>query len=73
MCGAVLPKGFDSCQALYDEVCLLELSDAAYASVALLKVDVLYILQHGEDHGPRSNAFHLMDAGAWRQFRARGL
>jgi len=37
----------------------LEYGDPARGVVHLLTVDA-YALQHSEDHGPRSNAFHLL-------------
>jgi hypothetical protein len=36
-----------------------EYSDAAFGEAHLFTVDA-YALQHSEEHGPRSNAFHLM-------------
>lgn len=44
---------------MFDNVCDLEYTDPAFGSVHLLTVDA-YALQHSEEHGPRSNAFHLM-------------
>lgn len=59
MCGAVVPDGFARCGALFEEVCAREYSDPAFGAVHLLTVDS-YTLQHSEEHGPRSNAFHLL-------------
>jgi hypothetical protein len=59
MCGAVVPDRLGSCRALFEEVCAREYSDPAFGAVHLLTVDA-YALQHSEEHGPRSNAFHLM-------------
>jgi hypothetical protein len=59
MCGAQWPDGFESCRAVFEEVCAREYSDPAFGAVHLLTVDA-YCLQHSEEHGPRSNAFHLM-------------
>ena len=44
---------------LFEEVLALEYSDLTYGAVHLLTVDA-HALQHSEDHGPRSNAFHLL-------------
>jgi hypothetical protein len=59
LCGALVPEGFASCRAVFEDVCAREYSDPAFATVHLLTVDA-YALQHSEEHGPRSNAFHLM-------------
>lgn len=59
LCGALIPDGHSSCRAVFDEVCAREYCDPAFAAVHLLTVDA-YALQHSEDHGPRSNAFHLL-------------
>ena len=49
------------CWALYTEVLGSEFSDVLrFASSHQLTVDT-YALQHSEDHGPRSNAVHLLD------------
>jgi hypothetical protein len=58
-CGAGLPPGFGSCAEVFAAVCAREYTDPAYGAVHLLSVDA-HALQHSEDHGPRSNAFHLM-------------
>jgi len=58
-CGVVLPPGIDACQELVNQAIATEQSDPAFAEVFLLRIDA-YILQHSEEHGPRSNAFHLM-------------
>jgi hypothetical protein len=58
-CGGVLPRGYESCNAVFDAVCALEYGDLDYGSVHLLTVDA-YTLQHSAKRGPRSNAFHLM-------------
>jgi len=58
-CGAVVPGGFESCKAVFEDVCALEYSDFACGAVHLLTVDA-YTLQHSAECGPRSNAFHLM-------------
>ncbi len=58
-CGAVAPDGQAGCRRLFEEVLALEYSDPAYGAVHLLTVDA-HALQHSEDHGPRSNAFHLL-------------
>ncbi len=59
MCGARVPDGFERCGAVFNGVCAREYSDPAFGAVHLLTVDA-YALQHSEEHGPRSNAFHLM-------------
>ncbi len=59
MCGAKVPDGFANCQAVFDAILTQEYTDPAFAAVHLLTVDS-YVLQHSEEHGPRSNAFHLM-------------
>jgi hypothetical protein len=59
MCGALVPDGFEHCRAVFDEVCTREYSDPGFGAVHLMTVDA-YALQHSEEHGPRSNAFHLM-------------
>jgi len=58
-CGATVPGGTEGCWKLFQEVLALEYSDPAYGPVHLLTVDA-HALQHPEDHGPRSNAFHLL-------------
>lgn len=58
-CGAMPPAGFASCKAVFEDVCALEYGDPRYGAVHLLTVDA-YTLQHPAEHGPRSNAFHLM-------------
>ena len=54
-----MPGGTAGCRALFEQVLALEYSDPAYGAVHLLTVDA-HALQHSEDHGPRSNAFHLI-------------
>jgi hypothetical protein len=44
---------------MFQAVLEREYSDAAFGEVHLFTVDA-YALQHSEEHGPRSNAFHLM-------------
>jgi hypothetical protein len=58
-CGAVLPGEGATCQSLFDELLVREYQDFAWGKAHLLSVDA-YILQHPENHGPRSNAFHLL-------------
>jgi hypothetical protein len=58
LCAAVL-GGFDNCRAIFNAVLEREYSDQAYGESHLFTVDA-YALQHSEEHGPRSNAFHLM-------------
>jgi Family of unknown function (DUF5946) len=59
LCGALLPDGFESCRAIFQDVCAREYSDPRFGAVHLLTVDA-FCLQHSEECGPRSNAFHLM-------------
>ena len=58
-CGAIVPGGAEGCRMLFEQALALEYGDPAHGAVRLLAVDV-YALQHSEDHGPRSNAFHLL-------------
>lgn len=58
-CGAQVAEGLGSCVEMYHMVLAREYSNALFASVHLYTADA-YILQHSEEHGPRSNAFHLM-------------
>ncbi len=62
MCGAIVPTGRARCRDAFDEVCAREYSDPGFGAVHLLTVDA-YALQHSEEHGPRSNAFHLARLG----------
>ncbi len=59
MCGATIPTGSSSCRDLFGTVLAREYSEPGFARVHLLTVDC-YALQHSEEHGPRSNAFHLL-------------
>jgi hypothetical protein len=59
MCAALVPEGFESCRAVFQDICAREYSDPAFGAVHLLTVDA-FCLQHSEECGPRSNAFHLM-------------
>lgn len=58
-CGAKVPGGTKGCRELFQEILVREYGDPAYGAVHLLTVDA-YALQHSEDHGPRSNAVHLL-------------
>jgi hypothetical protein len=58
-CGAVVREGYDSCRAMCGAVREREYRDPAYGAAHLFTVDA-FALQHSEQHGPRSNAFHLM-------------
>lgn len=58
-CGAIVPRGFSSCKAVFEDVCAVEYGDVRYGAAHLMTVDA-YVLQHSAEHGPRSNAFHLM-------------
>ena len=58
-CGAVLLNGFDSCRAMFNAVLEREYSNPAFGEAHLFTVDA-FALQHSEQCGPRSNAFHLM-------------
>jgi hypothetical protein len=58
-CGAVALDGFESCNAMFNAVLEREYSDPFFGEAHLFTVDA-HALQHSEQHGPRSNAFHLM-------------
>ena len=58
-CRAIVPGGTEGGWSLFQEVLALEYSDPAYGAVHFLTVDA-HAPQHSEDHGPRSNAFHLL-------------
>ena len=58
-CSATLPDGFESCRAVFNAVLEREYCDPAYGEAHLFTVDA-FCLQHSEQCGPRSNAFHLM-------------
>lgn len=58
MCGAALPPECAGCRDMFEAVLAREFTDPRYTGVHLLTVDA-YVLQHSEQHGPRSNAFHL--------------
>lgn len=58
-CGAVVRDGFDSCRGMFNTVLEREYSNPAYGEAHLFTVDA-FCLQHSEQCGPRSNAFHLM-------------
>jgi len=58
-CGGLVPGGTAGCCKLFEELLALEYSDPTYGAVHLLTVDA-YVLQHSEEHGPRSNAYHLI-------------
>jgi hypothetical protein len=58
-CGAAVREGYDSCRAMLGAVREREYGDLAYGGAHLFTVDA-FALQHSEQHGPRSNAFHLM-------------
>ena len=59
LCGAVIPDGFGSCDAIFHTVLEREYRDPAFGEAHLFTVDA-YALQHSEKHSRRSNAFHLM-------------
>ena len=58
-CGAVVLDDYESCRAMFNAVLEREYSIPAFGESHLFTVDA-YVLQHSEEHGPRSNAFHLM-------------
>ena len=58
-CGARVPGGAARYRQLFEEILALEYGDPAYGAVHPLTVHA-YALQHSEDLGPRSNAFHLL-------------
>ena len=63
LCGAET-GGIEECRDKYfgDVLAREYMSPTAYGKVHLLTVDS-YVLQHSEDHGPRSNALHLVRLG----------
>src|SRR5579862_2411146 len=58
-CGAAVLDGFEHCRSMFNAVLEREYSDADFGEAHLFTVDA-YALQRSEEHGPRSNAFHLM-------------
>jgi len=58
-CGAGLLDGFENCRAMFNAVLEREYRSLAYGESHLFTVDA-FCLQHSEQCGPRSNAFHLM-------------
>lgn len=62
LCGAGVPPEFANCRALFGAVCAREYQDRAFGAVHLMTVDA-YALQHSEECGLRSNAFHLVRLG----------
>lgn len=58
-CGAVVPGGTEGCRKLFGEALAREYSDPVYGAVHFLTVDA-YALQHAEQHGPSTNAYHLI-------------
>lgn len=58
-CGAAVLDGFESCRAMFNALMAREYSDPAFGEAHLFTVDA-FALQHSEQCGPRSNAFHLM-------------
>lgn len=58
LCGAAVAGGAAGCRRLFEEVLTLEYGSPGFGAVHQLTVDA-YALQHSEEHGPRSNAFHL--------------
>lgn len=63
LCGAET-GGIDDCRGTYfgDVLAREYSSPSGYGRAHLLTVDS-YALQHSEDHGPRSNALHLVRLG----------
>jgi hypothetical protein len=59
LCSAGVLDGFENCRSMFNSVLAREYSDPAFGENHLFTVDA-YALQHSEQHGPRSNAFHLM-------------
>jgi Family of unknown function (DUF5946) len=58
-CRARVLDGFESCRAMFNAVLEREYSIPAFGEAHLFTVDA-FCLQHSEQCGPRSNAFHLM-------------
>ena len=58
-CGAAILDGFESCRAMFNAVLEREYGNPAFGESHLFTVDA-FCLQHSEQCGPRSNAFHLM-------------
>ena len=58
-CGAKVHDEYQSCHGMFETLLEKEYSDPAFGESHLFTVDA-YALQHSEEHGPRSNAFHLM-------------
>ena len=58
-CDATPLAGFENCRAMFNAVLEREYRDPAFGQAHLLTVDA-FCLQHSEQCGPRSNAFHLM-------------
>ena len=59
LCGAQVPAEFPDCGAVYDALRARDYSDPAFGAVHLLALRA-YALQHPEEPGSRSNAYHLM-------------
>jgi Family of unknown function (DUF5946) len=70
-CGAVVPDGYESRAAMFQAVLDREYSDPACGEARLFTADA-HALQHSEEHGPRSNAFHLMPCVGWRSLTFAG-
>ncbi|MCY3800097.1 MAG: DUF5946 family protein [Chloroflexi bacterium] len=69
LCGAPEAGGEDGCRRIFESVLAKEYSDPAFGKVLLITVDA-YALQHGDAHGPQSNAFHLVRLCAIVEFGA---
>ena len=54
-----MPDGFETCRAVFNAVLEREYGNLAFGECHLFTVDA-FCLQHSEQCGPRSNAFHLM-------------
>jgi hypothetical protein len=58
-CSAAVLEDFDDCRAMFNAVLEREYSMPTFGEAHLFTVDA-FCLQHSEQCGPRSNAFHLM-------------
>ena len=61
--------GENGCRRIFEGVLAKGYSDPAFGKVHLITVDA-YALQHGDAHGPQSNAYHLVRLCAIVEFGA---
>ncbi|MCY4109629.1 MAG: DUF5946 family protein [Chloroflexi bacterium] len=69
LCGAPEVGGENGCRRIFEGVLAKGYSDPAFGKVHLITVDA-YALQHGDAHGPQSNAYHLVRLCAIVEFGA---